>query len=315
MRESHGDGGAEEKGKQVAAAPEKHDSIASDGEERTTKLASRLWTSAGHLLDRSLITATPEGDDQSSSSSKPRTWAHHTTSLERGETSHQQRLGSSCPDHLSKFSQDDQKSSREAEEQYGLFADTRGAALDSSMQQPTLEASTGYTGHGPGTNLTSAVELQKACDGMEVSRLLTAPPTETMDEVLRDADVILDSGQANALRAALFENPCHTTTPHWDPLLNFYPDFLETGAEDALYQHLGVFTQDEGVAIWLDQWRLVLDRYDDEVWGPLEPLRQEARREMDHERGLSKDMRALERLRQILSHLRDQGGSLQQGPV
>jgi hypothetical protein len=129
------------------------------------------------------------------------------------------------------------------------------------------------------------------------------------------------------LREALFGSgdgkSNHKLQAGWDNLLNFIPQYLRVG-ESGRYQadvlsnsqraeasamHLGTVDVGEGWQQWIDQWSDILTSYQDEVWGDLGSLVQEARAEVE---SLAKiepsepppQPKALLRLRNILGHLR-----------
>jgi hypothetical protein len=101
----------------------------------------------------------------------------------------------------------------------------------------------------------------------------------------------------------------------WDNVLNFIPEYLQAPMApgirpgDQLSSHLG--TSDTGKAwqTWIGQWSRVLTSYQDEVWGDLSALVDEARAEVqrieDAKPGETPpEPTALLRLRAILGHLR-----------
>ncbi|KAH7160108.1 hypothetical protein B0J13DRAFT_519529 [Dactylonectria estremocensis] len=161
----------------------------------------------------------------------------------------------------------------------------------------------------------SSITKQESVDGAAVIDLLNGPSDE-LDQVLIGArsdtpdDNNLTPEAAAKLREALFDSTHPESS--WEDMLNFTPDFLHqpgASAEDAEL-HLGTRNIDEARNIWLHQWSDVLSSYTDHVWGDLEPLVAEARREVE---GLASteavpdrapETKALDRLRQILAHVR-----------
>ncbi|KAF7544776.1 hypothetical protein G7Z17_g9683 [Cylindrodendrum hubeiense] len=155
---------------------------------------------------------------------------------------------------------------------------------------------------------------QERVDGAAVVNLLDGPSDE-LDAVLIGAhsdaadDDDLSPEAAAKLREALF-NSTHLES-RWDDMLNFTPDFLQPGAsaEDAQL-HLGTRDLNEARRVWLHQWSDVLSSYTDQVWGDLEPLAAEARREVEELASSeaipdrTPETKALDRLRQILAHVR-----------
>jgi hypothetical protein len=165
----------------------------------------------------------------------------------------------------------------------------------------------------------AAVAEQERLDGAAVVSLLDGPSDE-LDAVLLGAedpeaeDDALTPGAAAKLREALFPANSSSSGPRWDDLLNFNPDFLtEPGplAEAEMQLHLGTTDSAEARSNWLQLWGNVLTGYTDHVWGDLEPLAAEARREIEQLKardpevpGPPPETKALDRLRQILGHVR-----------
>ncbi|KAH8735369.1 hypothetical protein BGZ61DRAFT_440121 [Ilyonectria robusta] len=159
----------------------------------------------------------------------------------------------------------------------------------------------------------SSFVKQQRVDGAAVVNLLDGPDDDELD-LGAHTDAADDDGlspeAAAKLREALF-NSTHLE-PRWDDMLNFTPDFLSepaASAEDAQL-HLGTRNLDEARSIWLHQWSDVLSSYTDQVWGDLEPLAAEARREVEELSSReavpnqAPETKALDRLRQILAHVR-----------
>jgi hypothetical protein len=156
----------------------------------------------------------------------------------------------------------------------------------------------------------TAIQEQEARDGAEVLDLLASPDIIDLTED-PDVDPDLSPEDVDMLRRALFEGPSQRGTTNWDSLLNLAPGFLLSEDPEATRQHLGVSDNAEGIKLWLEQWRDVLDQYTDEVWGDLGPLAHDARREVDQAEkeqqpiaGQQGNLKALGRLRQILAHVR-----------
>lgn len=148
---------------------------------------------------------------------------------------------------------------------------------------------------------------QAARDGEDVVQLLSMPDEEPN---YSEFDEFLSEDEAARLHAALFSGgSSHLVL---DRLLNFEPDFLHNPARvHETISHLG--TEDPEIAhgVWLQQWYGVLNSYTDEVWGDLRALVKEARQEIEevessvpHTDTRTPESKALERLRQILAHVR-----------
>ncbi|RYP23963.1 hypothetical protein DL765_000849 [Monosporascus sp. GIB2] len=149
-------------------------------------------------------------------------------------------------------------------------------------------------------------------DGSEVATFLDSGYSQIEDE---DPEIPLSTEEQAALRRALFLDGGQwrrqPTRDDWEDTLNFFPDFMLSGAwRDAdVSRHLGTSDPEEARATWVNHWQDVLSSYTDEVWGDLSSLVGEAREEL---RALSKPnepssaltVGALRRLQQILTHVR-----------
>lgn len=164
----------------------------------------------------------------------------------------------------------------------------------------------------------SDVAMQERADGDAVVGLLSGPSDE-LDAVLLGAqdpeaqDDFLTPEAADQLREALFPPNTVSSGPRWEDLLNFNPDFLTRGDAEADFErqlHMGTPDATEARYKWLNQWSDVLSSYTDQVWGDLEPLIAEAKKEVEEIAGsreggtAAPETKALERLRQILAHVR-----------
>lgn len=186
----------------------------------------------------------------------------------------------------------------------------------------------------------SAVAEQERHDGLDVVNLLAVDgPAE---EEPNYGDIELAEDEITALKRALFgdrnseqQYSSTTTSNDWDTVLNFIPDFVRPSSGGGYEEEpssaqfgtaaptksretqaaLGLTHSSESTRQWLDQWHGVLTRYDDEVWGGLSPLVAQAREEVDQLQQSEADTSpadqqpasttALDRLRQILGHLRE----------
>lgn len=211
--------------------------------------------------------------------------------------------------------------------------------LSQNTQSEDLHTSTTTTQFISQQSSSSAVAEQERIDGLDVVNLLAVdgPPEEEPDY----GDIELAEDEITALRRALFgdrnseeQYSAATTTNNldWDTVLNFIPDFVrpspgggyeeEAGAQfgagktQETQAALGLGHTPESTRQWLDQWHGVLTRYNDEVWGGLSALVAQAREEVDQLQQ-SEDSpqkpsdqppastKALDRLRQILGHIRE----------
>ncbi|KAK3330300.1 hypothetical protein B0H66DRAFT_56202 [Apodospora peruviana] len=169
----------------------------------------------------------------------------------------------------------------------------------------------------PGQALNSVAE-QQAYDGQDVVALLSSYDDAETDDLGAET---LSSTDMTKLRRALFGDgdgrEQRTPVVAWDNALNFIPEYLgEIGPSpgtvpaDELVMHLGTVNHGEAWESWIEQWSRVLTDYQDEVWGDLESLVQQARVEIKQieESGAKQPPEAMApallRLRAILGHLR-----------
>lgn len=159
----------------------------------------------------------------------------------------------------------------------------------------------------------TAIAKQEAMDGAAVLELLDAPVAFETLEDMEASDKTLSPEAAQNLHEALFSTDSHGS--RWDSLLDFTPNFLgdELADPSQLQLHLGIEDPAEARRVWLHQWGDVLSSYTDHVWGDLEPLVAEARREVerldsqnDSSNSKTSGPKALNRLRMILAHVRGQ---------
>lgn len=157
-----------------------------------------------------------------------------------------------------------------------------------------------------------SVAEQQACDGQDVVALLSSRDDEELDRAGNEA---LSPEEMSNLRKALFgegEDSNQHLSSIWDNALNFTPAYLrETGpgADLDLALHMGTTERDESWEAWIGQWSRVLTEYQDEVWGDLGALVEQARdeiKQLEESRGKEEPAvaPALLRLRAILGHLR-----------
>ncbi|RYO99546.1 hypothetical protein DL764_006787 [Monosporascus ibericus] len=149
-------------------------------------------------------------------------------------------------------------------------------------------------------------------DGSEVAEFLDSGYSQMGDE---DSKIPLSTEEQAALRRALFldggqwrQQPARDD---WEDTLNFFPDFMLSGAwrDVDVSRHLGTSDPGEARATWVNHWQDVLSSYTDDVWGDLTSLVGEAREELtalskSNEQAASSTTGALRRLQQILTHVR-----------
>ncbi|KAL2255989.1 hypothetical protein VTK26DRAFT_2380 [Humicola hyalothermophila] len=208
------------------------------------------------------------------------------------------------------------------EASFAAFLDSEAAPTLSApgeMEQAWESAASSATGQLPGSRtlerLPQSVVEQEAKDGADVVALLSND--NGLGSVFESVDAPPSEMDLSELRKALFgEETNHGASPiAWDNVLNFIPEYLrgETAggiqSGDHLSMHLGTTDADEGWQTWISQWSRVLTSYQDEIWGDLNALVEEARAEIQRvqeARAGEKppEPKALLRLRAILNHLR-----------
>ncbi|KAI9171899.1 hypothetical protein HJFPF1_01390 [Paramyrothecium foliicola] len=160
-------------------------------------------------------------------------------------------------------------------------------------------------------SLPQSLAQQEAFDGFAVVDMLSQRDQEGTFEDLSGGYELSPETFAN-LRRALFESDFGASI--WNGLLDFSPDFI-TSADDSSSkdrrQYLGVAEPNHARQIWAQQWAEVFSNYNAEVWGDLGPLVSKAKREVEDlttsqggSLGESSDTSAVDRLRQILAHVR-----------
>ncbi|KAK4239453.1 hypothetical protein C8A03DRAFT_14156 [Achaetomium macrosporum] len=160
-----------------------------------------------------------------------------------------------------------------------------------------------------------SVAEQQAKDGADVVALLSSDGG--LEQVFDNANEPTSQGDLVKLRKALFgqETDQRDSLIAWDNLLNFIPEYLQpqtaprVTSADSLSMHLGTTDTNEAWHVWVSQWSRVLTSYQDEVWGDLGVLIDEARAEVRRIEEAKPgenlpEPKALLRLRAILGHLR-----------
>ncbi|KAM7192007.1 hypothetical protein V8F33_008585 [Rhypophila sp. PSN 637] len=136
----------------------------------------------------------------------------------------------------------------------------------------------GETGQPP-----LSVAEQQERDGQDVVALLSTFDDGGFDE---PGNETLSADEMTNLRRALFgegEDSNQRLSSMLDNVLNFTPTYLrEPGptADMELAMHMGTAERDEFWQAWIGQWSRVLTEYQDEVWGDLGSLVEEARAEI-----------------------------------
>lgn len=191
--------------------------------------------------------------------------------------------------------------SHKTTDEFNLFM--RTSALEANATATNIP----HQSVGPPDALT--VAQQKATDGADVIQLLSLPDEEPN---YQDGNEQISTDEAERLRDALF--PPGQEGSNWIALLDFMPSFTSesAGLSVEAKQYLGTADPVEARAIWVQQWGEVLSSYTSHVWGDLGPLVEDVKREiedmLEQSSGSSQntDTTALERLRQILGHVRGQ---------
>ncbi|KAJ4394259.1 hypothetical protein N0V93_003476 [Gnomoniopsis smithogilvyi] len=187
------------------------------------------------------------------------------------------------------------------------FAQAWQSATSATTPPTGLSASRGEAG--------SSVAEQQARDGVEVVRLLSQSEEELPEY---EEQMVLSEPELKSLRQALFEDgsPAQISASDWNNVLNFIPDFLRgqgnnhgiLETSESSFMSLGVTDTAEAAQMWLEEWNRVLTGYNDEVWGDLGDLVQQARIEVqkirDGQENQTPDPVALRRLRTVLHRVR-----------
>lgn len=183
-------------------------------------------------------------------------------------------------------------------------------------QWPSLSSGSIPAPHVGAEGAQTAPE-QEALDGRDVVALLSTTNDEPEpDYAALDA---LEPGDISKLHEALFGQGQGSAPVVWDSLFNFIPPYLRdetamdgigepAGLDRAMHLGMGVGAE-EAWQPWVEQWSRVLTDYQDEVWGDLGHLREEARVEIQRLQEVRPDEKppqptSLLRLRAILGHLR-----------
>ncbi|KAK1978271.1 hypothetical protein LZ30DRAFT_729373 [Colletotrichum cereale] len=292
-----------------------------DDAQSGPSFATRLATSAASL-SRAALAGRPNAETiPSGASAKAYAQAEASTSSNQGSVNRDQaatyRGGGYETDVGSAFSSS-RHSTTAGEQQYQGFKGAQ-VALDSSVQlqipdkaQQGLAGSTSKSHNSHFSRTQSDVNEQESRDGQQVIDLLIAPEELDDLEAIDDSlHIFFSRHEEESLRKALFSGSGDGPASNWTTLLNFQPDFLQEGDIAELLQHFGVTDPQQARAMWMDSWGDVLASYTDQVWGDLSFLAREAQKEINEAREQGTvatadpaGMQALQRLRQILAHVR-----------
>lgn len=208
-------------------------------------------------------------------------------------------------------------------QQYEDFMDAQAQAVLDGHSQPqrsaqVQESNSGtvlvseYGQHMPlSSGIQSDCQEQEAKDGLGVVELLDSLESDDFDGNDDDLQTSISSEEELSLRRALFDDNHGRPASNWACLLDFQPYFLNGDDPAELLRHFGVADVQQARAMWMDSWKDVLTSYTDEVWGDLGSLARQAHQEIEEARGDGTEatagpgeMQALQRLRQILAHVR-----------
>lgn len=310
-REGELDGSGKGKGKAPAAGPDREPQASDEARPTDTSVASRIAASA-MALGSSLVTR-PENPGRLGPADKA---GPSITSLEpsTGGPVDYYRSQTASGSGNSMRSTHVQEHTEREEAAFSKFLEGTDplepvlyhaedglgqVSMDTPSREPHMSRGGGYAYD----------------DGLAVVKLLDSG----YEEVTRpEPDVPLATEEARSLREALFGGSTnreeHGSATDWENILNLVPQFILTGNSswdvgDEARGHLGTPDIAEARQIWADQWWDVLSRYTDDVWGDLGSLAQEAREEIRKVRESGGDAspaetKAIQRLRQILAHVR-----------
>jgi hypothetical protein len=200
------------------------------------------------------------------------------------------------------------------EASFAAFLDSGSAPM---LSEPSsMENAWQSTVHDPRSRAIRTLEPaplsvaeQEARDGVDVAALLSGDGD--LDQVFDNTNEPPALNDLAGLREALFgekDGQEYTSPIAWDDVLNFIPEFFRA-PDNQLSVHMGTSHRDEAWQTWVDQWSRVLTSYQDEVWGDLGGLVEEARSEVKRIEEAQPGEKppeptALLRLRAILGHLR-----------
>ncbi|KAJ3499336.1 hypothetical protein NLG97_g429 [Lecanicillium saksenae] len=266
------------------------------GKERAATFGERLQASGRMALNA----AVPARPSLASSSGGDKATAGSGSVARNGASVSEPALSESSRIHDSRAIGDslrrESPASTQASAQYDGFLNA-GPQLQDTFHA-VIEGN-----HSP---LSRSFQNQMDSDGADVIDLLSMAEKEPN---YSEFDELLSEEEATRLREAFFAHGA--SQPRWDHLLNFTPAFvLDAGNSHEARSLMG--TEDTSAAhdMWLQQWHDVLCSYTDEVWGDLGSLVAEAKHEIEtnnsHTDLRNPESKALDRLRQILAHVRGQ---------
>lgn len=196
-----------------------------------------------------------------------------------------------------------------------VLAPAEPTGLEKAWEVATSASLTPTTFGAPSGVTESSVAEQQEMDGVEVVQLLSQTDGEMP---AFEGQMTLSEPELKSLGQALFEDgsPAQMSASDWNNMLNFIPDFLRgqgdsygiLDASESSYMNLGLTDTAEAGQLWLDEWNRVLTNYNDEVWGDLGDLVQQARIEVQKfktgQEDRTPDPAALRQLRTVLIRVR-----------
>ncbi|KAL2199721.1 hypothetical protein P885DRAFT_29151 [Corynascus similis CBS 632.67] len=300
--------------------------VAANSDEAAGHGAAETTTTSGPSLSRmaqttaSMLLSGPPGGGPDTGNEKGGSSRVGEALARAGESSVQLRLNT--PSGATMRTGKVQEHIAQEEASFAAFLDSGSAPVlsePSGMKEVWRSATPRHPMPGvtrPTELLPQSVAEQEARDGADVAALLSCD--SELDEVFEHVNEPPSAHDMAALRQALFGDGAdhgNSSTVAWDDVLNFIPNYLQASTvanmdpDDQLSTHLGSLDPDEAWQTWISQWSRVLTSYQDEVWGDLAALVDEARtevRRMEEVKPGEKppEPTALLRLRAILGHLR-----------
>ncbi|KXH62659.1 hypothetical protein CSAL01_01225 [Colletotrichum salicis] len=325
------------KGKEASAAPPSDAQTAPEDERAlhqqsdrdappSSSFASRLAASAANL-SRTALTPSSATENIRNGATRGKLSPGTTSTSARGsgsysDTAMYRSSNSVNPGTAMGFSSATGTSTAGGQ-QYDDFMDAQAQAVFDGPSRPqssaeVQESNSGtllvseYNQHIPSSSgIKSDFQQQEARDGQGVVELLNSLDPDDFDGIHDDLQTYISPKEELSLKRALFDDNHGRPTSNWTRLLDFEPHFLGGGGPTELLQHFGVADVQQARAMWMESWNDVLTSYTDEVWGDLGSLAREAHQEIEeareHETGATTgpgEMQALQRLRQILAHVR-----------
>lgn len=307
-----GENDTETKGK-ARDESDQEDKRQTDGDS----VVSRLGNSAAGLA-RSVFQGAPSVHDLASVSGSGKTGARSPSSRldARAESSSTATASSSSGTASFRSEQTDAHVAAEEAafsdflDNTSVFVSTETTGLDKAWNVASSSSTSTANNGSTRDNVGLSVGEQQDSDGAEVVRLLSQMDADVPDY---ETQLTLSEEELRCLRRALFDDgsPDQVSASDWNNMLNFIPDFLrrqDGEASESSLMSLGLTNSAEAGQQWLEEWNRVLTSYNDEVWGDLGDLVQQARTEVetirDNQKGPTPDPTALRRLRTVLTRVR-----------